>query len=237
MPTQILKILTEHCDVLVDDDRMTELKQRDFPLWAFKMFQYLRAGLPLLTLPSELLFYLLGNDEEKLTLPIFATTNYTVSGEQTSVVVSTGLTGYEYAAANVLSVDRYGDFQYTPASIQYDAESGVCNITFPEAVADGTEVEIDLYKDGAFAETLSYEVIGVMAKAFQLVWETRFINNWLSNVPKIEDASCFEQNRANKENADTARYQELKSTLDHAMRRLDENSAFRTVVLGKRTGF
>ena len=236
--TPILKILTEYCDVLVDDDRMTELKQTDFPLWAFKMYGYFRAGLSLLTLPSELLPFLIGDNGEKLTLPLFGTTTVAVPyGESGEYTVSTEFIGYEYISARTVSRDKYGDVYYVPLTSAYNPETGEITIDVGTVPEDGLTVDIDLYKDGEFSENVSLEIMGIMAKAFQVVWETRFINNWLSNVPKIEDSSFYEQNRANKENADTERYAELKSTLDHALRRLDENNAYRKVVLGKRTGF
>lgn len=238
MATPLLKIITQYCDIYVDDDRLKETKSTNFPLWALKMSSYLLAALPLLTLPPELLEYLVGEDDTKLTSPQFASFQdelaAATSGEY---VIASAHTGYEYCSARIVGVDVYGDVIYTPLTCAYQAESGTVVVDLPTEYPAGTVIEIDLYKDGQFSENLSAELCGILGKAFQVVWETRFINDWLSNVPKIDDKSFSEQNRANKENADTERFAELKSVLDHALRRLDENNAYRKTVLGRQTGY
>ena len=73
--TPILKILTEYCSVYVDDIRLRELAQTDAPLYARKMWQYLRAAVPLFTLPEGMQEYLLGTQEHpNLTEPLIADT-------------------------------------------------------------------------------------------------------------------------------------------------------------------
>lgn len=46
--TDILKVVIEYCDQYVDDLNLEELKVSDFPLYAYKMWGYLRAALPFL---------------------------------------------------------------------------------------------------------------------------------------------------------------------------------------------
>ncbi|MBO5969533.1 MAG: hypothetical protein J6S14_13650 [Clostridia bacterium] len=231
--TDILQVLTQYCDVYVDDDRMNDLKATDFPLWAFRMWAYLRAAIPQFNLPSEMPTYLVGDNGEFLSEPSFASYQVTVSNDQT-VFVSSDYIGFDYCSARIVSVDQYGDVQYQQTQCAYDAESGSVTI---DGVEDGAVVEFDFYKDGAFVHTLTPEIMSVLGLCFAYVWETRFINNWLSNVTKIEDQSFYEQNRANKERADSERLELLKYEMSSAMRRLDENNAFRKIVLGKKTGF
>ena len=86
---------------------------------------------------------------------------------------------------------------------------------------------MDFYKDGYFTETLSPEIMNILGMCFQEVWQTRFNNDWLSNVSKVEDKSFNEQNRANKMKADTERLREIRTIRAEAMRRLEQNSAYR----------
>ena len=53
------------------------------------------------------------------------------------------------------------------------------------------------------------------------------MNDWLSNVSKVEDKSFYEQNRANKIRADNERLQVLKVNLAEAMRAYERNLAYR----------
>ena len=235
--TPILKVLTEYCDVYVDDDRLIDLKNSNFPLWALKMWSYLRAGIPLFTLPPDMLSFLTGDTGEKLTEPLFASFQEETL-QQGDVTIQSEYIGYEYCSARIVAVDQYGDVYYQPLQSGYDAETGTIVVYVPETEeGESTVIEIDLYKDGFFAEDLNMEVMRILALCFAVVWQKRFINNWLSNIPKIEDASFAEQNRANKENADTTRFLELKGELESAMRRLDTNNQYQSVVRGKHSGF
>lgn len=238
--TAVLKVLTDYCDKYVDDVRLTELKTTDFPLWAFKMWAYLNSGLPFFTIPSEMLSYLVGEDGEKLTTPLFGTFQ-TVTEEDhaagVSFTINSTYVDYDYCSARIVGRKQNGDVFYTPLPSAYNSETGDIEVTPQSDIPTGATIEIDLYKDGAFEENLRMDVMRILGLCFACAWELRFINDWLSNVSKIEDSSFYEQNRANKENADTERYKMLKGELDSAMRRLDTNNEYRNVVLGRRTGY
>lgn len=89
---------------------------------------------------------------------------------------------------------------------------------------------MDFYTDGYFKEDLSVEIMRILGLCFQVVWQTRFNNDWLSNVSKVEDRSFSEQNRANKEKTDTERLARYKSDLNSAMRALERNLAIRKIL-------
>ena len=57
--TPILKVITEYCSLYVDDIRLNDLASTDMPLYARRMYQYLKAGLPLFSIPTEMQEYLL----------------------------------------------------------------------------------------------------------------------------------------------------------------------------------
>lgn len=111
----------------------------------------------------------------------------------------------------------------------YNPTDGTVTFTASEEnpIPKGTIFDMDFYTDGYFTETLSPEIMNILGMCFQVVWQTRFINDWLSNVSKVEDKSFYEQNRANKIKADDERFNLLKTTLAGAMRRFEQNLATR----------
>ena len=63
----------------------------------------------------------------------------------------------------------------------------------------------------------------ILGYCFQVVWQTNFNNDYISNVAMIEDRSFAVQNKANKMNADTARLREVRNQLYDEMRRYEQN--------------
>ena len=227
--TPILKVITEYCSVYVDDIRLQELTETDPALYARKMWQYLRASIPLFTLPEGIQNYLCGTEESpKLTEPLFAETYYTAENDLASGdVISLGNTylGYDLCSCRMRTKDAHGNVVYVPVSVSYDAESG--NVTLAEGVHKHSDLDFDLYKDGWFSEILSPQIMMILGMCFNLVWQTRFMNDWLSNVDKVEDKSFSQQNRANKIRADQERFLILRQELSAQMRKLEQTFYFR----------
>ncbi len=227
--TPILKVLTEYCAVYVDDIRLEELASVDAPLWARRMYGYFRAAVPLFNLPSEMPEFLLGREgDEKLVEPRFADALYQVPVNEASdftVDLGEDYAGFDLCACRMRSVDGVGNVMLIPFPSDYDAERGdvVVHATATREIPEGAYLEFDLYRDGYFRNTLSAEIMSILGMCFQVVWQDRFNTDWLSNVSKIEDKSFFEQNRANKENADTARLRMLREKLAGEMRRYEQN--------------
>ena len=228
--TPTLKVITEYCAIKVDDVRLNSLAAEDMPLYARRMWGYLNAAIPLFTLPAEMQEYLLGTEEQpNLTPPTYDSTLYTVSEELTTdTVVSLGeeFVGYELFCCRIRQTDMFGNVGYSPApNVTYNSGSGKITIaaSATSSVSAGTVYEIDFYTDGAFAHTLSAVEMDILGDCFEITWLERFNNNWLNLTPKIEDRSFTEQNRANKENADTAKLKATISRVYDKMRRNEQN--------------
>lgn len=228
--TPTLKVITEYCAIFVKDEPLESLAAEDMPLYARRMWGYLNAAIPLFTFPAEMQEYLLGTEEQpNLTPPTYDSTLYTVSEELTTdTVVSLGdeFVGYELFCCRIRQTDMFGNVSYAPApNVTYDSEAGTITIaaSVDSPVPVGTVYEIDFYTDGAFVHTLNAEEMKILGYCFQIVWQNRFNNDWLNLIPKIDDRSFSEQNRANKENADTNRLREMYVQLANEMRRYEQN--------------
>lgn len=235
MATPILKLLTEYCAVYVDDVRLSELLEADPPLYARRMWGYMLPAIPLFNLPAEMPAYLTGDKTApKLIPPRYADTSYTLSaGIEGDTVISLGTdyAGYELCGCRLREENAVtGAVALTPLAVDYNSETGDVTVSGTEPVPSGSTLEFDFYADGYFAEDLSRDVLNILGMCFAVVWQTRFNNDWLSNVSKVEDKSFSEQNRANKMNADTARLNQLRTDLAAEMRRYEQNIYYRTAV-------
>ncbi len=235
--TDILKVVIEYCDQYVDDLNLEELKVSDFPLYAYKMWGYLRAALPFFNNPENMQTYFFGTfTEPKLKNPAYTSEIYTATQDSaTDVSVNfPQFQNYTYISCRRILTDEFGDVEYVPYPISFDSTDGTVTFKATEEnpITAGARFDFDLYTDGWFENTLTPEMMGVLGLCFAYVWETRFINNWLSNTPKIEDSSFKEQNRANNKRADTERIKEIRAQRDSAIRRFSENAEIRTFVHG-----
>lgn len=232
--TPILKVITEYCSIYVDDINLQSLAEEDTPLYARRIWGYFRPAINLFNLPARMPLYLLGMPENpKITEPIYGSTQYTVDEDKTepfTLELDENGKGYELFCCRIRTFDDFGNVEMLPTNVaSYDSETGV--VTFTASVENpiqkGTIFDMDFYTDGYFAETLSPEIMNILGMCFQVVWQTRFINDWLSNVSKVEDKSFYEQNRANKIKADNERFNLLQKNLAQAMRRFEQNLAQR----------
>jgi len=232
--TPILKVITEYCSIYVDDINLQTLAEEDTPLYARRIWGYFRPAINLFNLPAKMPLYLMGTPENpKLTDPIYGSTQYQVTEDKTepfTLELGESGKGYELFCCRIQTFDDFENIEMKPTNIaSYDSETGVVTFTasVENPVPKGTIFDMDFYTDGFFTETLSPEIMNILGMCFQVVWQTRFMNDWLSNVSKVEDKSFFEQNRANKIKADNERFQLLQTNLAQAMRRFEQNLAQR----------
>lgn len=254
--TPILKVITEYCAVYVDDINLQALAEEDTPLYARRMWGYFRPSIPLFNLPAEMPIYLMGTPENpKLTEPIYGSFQYTTMDELTSDYVlplDANGKGYQLFCCRLREYDDFDNVVMQSLGetvtevkkdednkdyyiitiggfVTYNSKDGTVTFkaTPDNPIPKGTIFDMDFYKDGYFTETLSPEIMNILGMCFQIVWQTRFMNDWLSNVSKVEDKSFYEQNRANKIKADNERLNVLKVNLAEAMRRLEQNLAHR----------
>ncbi|MBQ8319482.1 MAG: hypothetical protein IJX81_01220 [Clostridia bacterium] len=234
--TPVLKVLTEYCDTYVDDIRLKELLPTNPALYARKMSQYFIPAISLFEIPSEMQEYLLGTKRNpKFFEPRYDNKRYTTSEKITtphSVELGNDFKEYELFSAQILSLNG-NQIVATPTDIcSYDSDKGVITINASEdnPVEENTTFDFDFYADGYFENDLSRSALKILGMCFEVVWQTRFNNDWLSNVSKVESNSFGEQNRANKTRADTERFEQLKRKLAGEMRRFEQNAEYRQVV-------
>ena len=234
--TPLLKVLTEYCDVYVDDIRLKELSSTNAPLYARKMSQYLIPAISLFSLPAEMPEYLLGTKgNSKFVEPEYDNVRFTVDGRKTEpfeIDLGFEYMGYELFSSHILSISDNSVVSKLSDICEYDSFTGKITVNASEetTVEDNTTFDFDFYTDGYFEEDLSPEIMNILGMCFQVVWQDRFNTDWLSNVSKVEDKSFFEQNRANKMNADTARLEQLRQKLASEMRRFEQNQYYKRVV-------
>lgn len=235
--TPILKVITEYCAVYVDDIREQERAETNMPLYARKMWGYLQAAIPFFTIPDSMLGYLIGTYENpKIIAPIFGGLLYTVENDLTEDFVldlNENGKGYELFNCQIQELDDFGNVTLYPTNLAtYNSENGTVTFhaTVEQPIAKGTVFNMDFYTDGYFEETLSGDIMRILGMCFQVVWQMRFNNDWLSIVPKVEDKSFYEQNRANKIKADDERLDRYQSDLAGAMRRYEQKLVQRKVI-------
>lgn len=234
MSTPVLKVITEYCANDVRDDRLEELRRDDPPLYARKMWYYLRRAIPYFTTPSYMPEYLVGTEENpKITEPTYDSYKYLVESdltEETTVSLGDDYKGYELFCARLMIFDRFGNIYYRPVSnITYDSDEGTITVSADEEnpVPMNTVFDLDFYTDGEFENTLTVEMMSILAICFQIAWQTPQGNDYLANTPMIEDGSFKLQNKANKQRADDERLQNMEARLSAEMRRYEQNLAFR----------
>lgn len=232
--TKILQVVSQYCSQYVDDENLNLLAAEDAPVYALRMWGYLRAAIPLFSTPATMPVYLLGTvDAPMLTEPKFTSYQYVVPQNVTSdVTVQLGndYTGYELFCCRLRTEDDFGNVIMIPVTIaSYNPETGA--VTFSasqdEPLLEGTVFDMDFYLDGYFERTLSPEIMNILGMCFQVVWQDRFNTDWLSMKSKIEDKSFSEQNRANKIRADTERLKALQEKLSIEIRNYERNIVYR----------
>lgn len=234
MPTPILKIITEYCEPLIDDIRLTEKKAADAPSYAWTMWGYLNSKIGLFSTPPEMPEYLFGTPEKpRFAEPAFTSYRYATEAELTeplTISLPSGYTGYELFAAQTVRVNSLGDAWYEPSPIcTYDAENGTVTINAGEnrTVPQGTVFDFDFYTDGRFEANLNREVMSILGLCFEVAWLKREKNNWLSNVPKTEDKAFKQQNAANHMAESRRTYRDAENELYSKMRKLEQNDWYK----------
>lgn len=235
--TPILKVITEYCVVLIKDQRLEKKAEENKPLYARQMWGYLQAAIPFFTTPSNMFEYLVGTYENpKLTAPIFGSLIYTVENDLTedfNLELDDNGKGYELFNCQIQEVDDFDNTILYPTNIAtYDSENGTVTFhaTPEQPIAKGTVLNMDFYTDGYFEENLTGDIMRILGICFQVVWQTRFNNDWLNIVPKVEDKSFYEQNRANKMKSDDDRLDKHQSDLASAMRRYEQKLVEKKVI-------
>lgn len=168
-------------------------------------------------------------ENPKIVEPIYGNFRYTTETEITSdfiIQLDDSGKGYELFCCQMVTFDDFGNWILNPTNATYDDINGTVTLhaTPENPIKKGAIFDMDFYTDGYFIENLTSEIMNILGLCFQVVWQRHeFNNDWISNVPKVEDKSFNEQNRANKEKADDSRLDMYNSELAGAMRRYEQN--------------
>ena len=127
--TPILKVITEYCAIDIQDQTLEELAREDMPLYARRMWGYLRTAIPLFSLPATMQPYLVGTeDNPKLKEPRYGNMYYTTTEEITdsfTLTLDENGKGYELFCCRLVGYDDFDRQTLSPTSgITYDSEAG-----------------------------------------------------------------------------------------------------------------
>lgn len=226
--TTFIDIICNHAMVEIDDVRLQK-KMAESPARFFRtMAMYMMNAIPRFHKPPEAREWL------KFTAPQYEDYQYTISandisGETSTIAIPTGIKGYEICNAILMQPDGYGGTAIIPVETEYDADTGIATIR--GAFTEGQMIDLDFYTDGVFDRTLGYDVMRILGLCVQLVWESRFVNAFLIQQPKIKDRSFDVGSEANHMRASTERLRELTARLNGELNAFEQDMEYNRVVL------
>lgn len=211
--------------IIIDDIRMQQ-ELAVSPAQFYRRFsQYLEVAITLVTKPPELYEYISnGYNAPEYTESTWISTE---ESKYAQVTIDTGITGYELVSATIRSKDGTRKIPYS--GFTYDPETG--EITMPVQPEADIEYEFDYYNDGWF-EHLTARMERLLAEAFAMVWDERFMRNWLNQTPKLQDASFSVVNEANYMSKLTERMTANRLRFSDELRNYEQDFAYRNTVGG-----
>lgn len=133
----------------------------------------------------------------------------------------TGITGAGIVSAGIITTDSFGDVEYTPVPVAYDADNGDITLTGPFTA--GQTLDLDFYFSGSFDADLNETEKGILAFAIYNRYEHRFDNDVLERQAKIRDSAFTTISEASQTQAGTSRQREVDSQLNGMMRAYQDN--------------
>lgn len=211
--------------VLIDDVRLAEQIEISPALYYRRMSFFVDAALPLLSRPPELLQYLTRTKVE----PTYGEASWesTEASKTGETVVQTGMTDFDICSCVVTQTLDDGRVLQTPYAVSYDSTTG--NVTFPQQTAAGINYDLDFYKDGSFGDLTATQV-RLFALAVALVWDERFVTNWLNRQPKINDSSFTTVNEANWTEKTSQAHLRKEQAFHDEMKHYEQMCAYESVV-------
>lgn len=217
MGTAWSSVITDDAMLIINDLRLSEELAENPALFFRKMSFYMKQAVPRFNRPPEIKNWL------TYTEPVFADYSYTPDSDiSEETTIDTGLLGYDFMSAGIITSDVYGNPVYTPISsgvASYDADTGVItlNPTEIDPIESGCTLSFDFYTDGSFDNDLTAAQRRILALCIQYVWETSFVNDWLNRAPRAKDRSFDAGNVSSQTRANTERINAVKRTLDDEM--------------------
>lgn len=216
---------------IINDLRWEQDYAENAALFLRQKSQTLQAAIPKFNRPPEIREYL------AYTAPSFDSYyEYTSSPITGSAVIETGATGFELCNVGVLSVNQYGEVDYTAITdFAYDAETG--DVTINGNYPNKTEFQFDFYTDGVFTNELNAEIQEILCYCLKVVWETGFSGSWLDRTPFIQDKTF---KRASTESAWTEAQEHKRkaaeNSLNDRLMKYEQDCNYRGVVVFKTPG-
>lgn len=225
--TTFSDIICNYAMVEIDDVRLQK-KLAESPARFYRtMAMYMMNAIPRFHKPPEAREWL------KFTAPQYEDYQYTVTAENAAqeigFTINTGITGYDICNAILIQEDGYGGVINTPIPTEYDEGTG--NLALQGAFQEGQIIDIDFYTDGVFDRDLGYDVKRILGLCVQLVWESRFVNAFLIQQPKIKDRSFDVGNEANHMRASTERLRAMTARLNGELNAFEQDLEYGRVVL------
>ena len=222
--TTFSEIITDYAMVEIDDVRLHKELAVSPARFYRKMCLYMNNAIPRFNRPPVVRGWL------KYTPAQWDDFQYSAQETvQSGNVIATNIKGYDMANAVQVSDDGYGGIQYTPVPIVYDTNTG--NVTVQTELQQNAQIDIDFYTDGVFNLELGGEMKRILGLCVQVVWENRFVNNFLLQQPKIKDRSFDLGSEANHMNAGTKRLGALTQMLIQELNAFEQAVAYTSVVL------
>lgn len=222
--TTFSEIITDYAMVEIDDVRLHKELAVSPARFYRKMCLYMNNAIPRFNRPPVVRGWLKYTPAQWDDFQYIAQENM-----QSGSVIATNIKEYDMASAVQVSDDGYGGIQYTPVPIAYDANTG--NVTVQTELQQNAQIDIDFYTDGVFNLELGGEMKRILGLCVQVVWENRFVNNFLLQQPKIKDRSFDLGSEANHMNAGTNRLRALTQMLNQELNAFEQAVAYTNVVL------
>lgn len=232
--TTFIDVICNYALVEISDVRLQKEMQTNPARFFRKMSYYLLNAIPRFNRPPEAREWL------KFTAPLYDDYDLTVPDDYvvgTPLTVNTDLLEFDMVNAVKLAEDGFGGYEYIPLTISsYDSATGIVILSAENALNVGDNISIDFYTDGYFDRDLDYRVLRILGLLVQLVWENRFINDFLNQQPKIKDRSFDVGNEANHMRASTERMRFLNHQVNSELRSFEQYCAYNLTVLNEGVG-
>ena len=208
MPTLFSDVLTQYAMQFIDDVRWQEQLASNPAQFFRAKSQALIAAIPRFNRPPNIQQYL------SYTLPRYDDYSYTVKDTDTfPLKIVTGKQQFDLCSVGYVTQTSDGGASYTPISdFIYDITNG--NVTINKTVEADLEIEIDLYSDGYFNNTLDPTQQRLLGLCVAYDWYYRFENAFLNVLNPITDKTFSPRSAtAEDKRANTGRYAEIARQL------------------------
>lgn len=226
--TSFIEVISNYAMLEIADIRLQKELAESPARFFRKMSFYMLNAIPRFNRPPE------AHEWLSFSPPVYDDMEYMVPSDYSGgdLTIETNKTGFEMANIIHVKPDGYGSYEYIPVACAYDAETG--NITIADGIVSANDqLSLDFYTDGIFDRELGYTMKRILGLLVQLVWENRFINDFLLQQPKIKDRSFDVGNEANHMRAATERLRFLNDQVNQELKSFEQGLCYESMVKNK----